>query len=55
LKFHIQGIETFDATWTKLEVIVFGKHMKIQAQQLKNQWLSFKNIILVALKISIQS
>jgi hypothetical protein len=38
-KFHLQGIETPDAAWKKLETM-FGKHNEIQAHQLKNQLIA---------------
>jgi hypothetical protein len=39
LQFHLQGIETPDVAWKKLET-VFGKHNEIQAHQLENQLIA---------------
>ena len=39
LRFHLQGIDAPDATWTKLEA-VFGKHIIIQAHQIEKQLMT---------------
>jgi hypothetical protein len=36
LRFHLQGIDSMDASWTKLEA-VFGKHNIIRSHQIENQ------------------